>query len=214
MGTRTSLMVSRTLSFTGMLFALACSGGEDYPAMNTSGATSSGGANTLGGSPSSGAPSTSGGSPSSGGMLGSGGNTAQGGSTMSGGVTMGGTSAGGTGTGTGMGGASTGTVTFAQVSSIIQAQCATSSCHGGATAPNLTAANLYTTLTTTSVSRCNNQKLAVPNDPANSALISVLSKKCTGLTMPLGCFSPPSPPCMGAADITTLTNWIQSGASM
>jgi hypothetical protein len=93
-----------------------------------------------------------------------------------------------------------GGATFTQVKAIVQQRCV--SCHAGF--------NTYNTLMTHSVSRCGGDKLAVPNDPANSAFLElVLGQNCGGFLMPRGCSSSP---CLSASDIQTFQSWISAGA--
>jgi hypothetical protein len=88
---------------------------------------------------------------------------------------------------------------FSQISSIVQRSCA--SCHRSFTA--------YATLTTHAVSRCGNDMLAKPNDPANSAFLELVLGQCGGYLMPRGCAKAP---CIAQADIDTFTAWINAGA--
>jgi hypothetical protein len=68
----------------------------------------------------------------------------------------------------------------------------------------------YNTLTTHSVSRCGNDKLATAGDPANSAFLELVQgTNCGGFLMPRGCSRTP---CISAADIQTFTDWINAGA--
>lgn len=118
--------------------------------------------------------------------------------------------AGGKGAGgmTGSGGASS----FTAVAAIFQAQCGKSSCHGGRQNPNLSSSNLttlYSNLTNTAVRQCGSDHLVTKNDPANSAVLELAQHQCGSFVMPDGCTSNP---CLSAADMTTLTNWITAGA--
>ncbi len=127
----------------------------------------------------------------------------------------GGGSGGGAGTGpaggvTSGGAAGANGATFAQVSDIIVRVCASSMCHGGRRNPNLTAANLYTTLTGTSVRQCGNDRLVTARDTANSALLEVVSGKCGNLVMPEGC---DVTPCLDPPELKTITDWITAGAT-
>jgi hypothetical protein len=117
---------------------------------------------------------------------------------------MGGASMGGSG-----GGA---TVAFAAIKSLLDKSCAVVGCHvTGGQSPNLSSssASLPTTLTSTTVRQCGGDALVKASDTANSALLSVVTGKCSGLRMPVGCTNSM---CLPAADITTITNWIQQGA--
>jgi hypothetical protein len=148
---------------------------------------------------------TTGGKSSAGG---SGGKSTTGGS--GGKSSMGG--AGGKGGSTGSAGSSgSGSVAFSQVASYVRSKCGT--CHTGARMPNLNAtdnAALYTTLTTATVMRCANNKLATAGDPSKSALLMVSTGQCGTLRMPNGCTS--TAQCISTSDQTMLTTWIQSGA--
>lgn len=97
--------------------------------------------------------------------------------------------------------------TFAAVSSIIQANCAI--CHGSRM-PRLTnSANLYKTLTSTTVKECGGNALVKPNDPANSALLMLPNWECDDLVMPQGCVDMP---CLTDTELATITAWINAGA--
>lgn len=185
---------------------------------NASGGTSSangGTTNTNGSATGNG----NGGSNNSGGMsFGQGGNAkggaANGGTSFgAGGMTAskgGGTSSGG-GTSTGTGGGTSTTVSFSQVQTIVNRSCGATGCHSsGGQAPNLssTGSTLYGTLTGTSVRECSNNKLVAASNPSSSALVGLITGKCT-LRMPLGCTSSP---CLSQADTDTLSNWITQGA--
>jgi len=97
----------------------------------------------------------------------------------------------------GMGGSGT-TVPFADVSNIVARNCGR--CHS-------TFRN-YSTLTTRSVSRCGGDTLARAFDPANSAILELVTGKCS-ILMPRGCSRTP---CIAQSDIDTLTRWINDGA--
>ncbi|MGC4087553.1 MAG: hypothetical protein QM756_06610 [Polyangiaceae bacterium] len=208
----------------------ACSGVDDYPivnhggapASNAGGATSNGNGGTTGsnggtqgfggfvlGSGGTTTSSGSGGTTASGGITGSGGTTT---TTASGGAAKGGSpSTGGTSASSG-GSAGTGSVSFSQISTLLNQRCG--SCHlTGSTAPDfsVSGASLYSTLTSRSVSRCASQKLVIANDTTNSALIMVTTGKCGTLRMPNGCTTSPGA-CLTSADATTLSNWISQGA--
>ncbi len=97
--------------------------------------------------------------------------------------------------------------TFAAVTSIIQANC--SICHGNRQ-PRLTNnANLYETLTSTTVKECGNNPLVKPDDPANSALLMLPNWECDDLVMPQGCIAAL---CITDAELATITAWIDAGA--
>jgi hypothetical protein len=104
----------------------------------------------------------------------------------------------------------TGGATFAQVATIVSNTCALTSCHGGRRNPNLSnSANLRNNLLGTSVSQCGSDHLITPGDPSNSALLELLNRKCGSFVMPQGCSTNP---CIAAADIATITSWVQNGA--
>jgi hypothetical protein len=149
-----------------------------------------------------GTPTTSGAGGAGGGLGGAGGA----GSGSGGGTTDAGR--GGSGTGGGrpdagtVGGTTEGGVggpTFAQVSAIVQRNCA--SCHRTFTT--------FSVLTTHAVSRCGNDMLAKPNDAANSAFLELVLGQCGTFLMPRAC---KTAPCISAADIDTFTAWINAGA--
>ena len=201
------------------------------------GMVGAGGSSALGGSSGLGAGGSAGHVTASAGTFGSGGSKAFGGAGTASNVGGSGTSFGaGRGGSTGLGGRSSGTggsagarggatgaagagvggsgssVAFSQVGAILQAQCGTSSCHGGKQSPNLTNTNLstlYTTLTSTTVRQCGSDHLVTKNDTANSALLELPQGTCTNFIMPRGCTSTP---CLKSADMTTITNWILAGA--
>ena len=194
------------LGFVASGAFIACSGVNDYPPAGQGGVQQqSEGGNT---NSSGGANNGNGGSNN-----GSGGaNNGNGGSSNgSGGANNGnGGSNNGSG-GAAMGGASNG-ATLAQVQTIVNKSCGTTGCHSaGATAPNLgtTGATLAGTLTSTTVSRCSNQKLANAGNASMSSLIMVMTNKCGSLKMPLGCSTNP---CIAQADVDTISSWINAGA--
>lgn len=113
-------------------------------------------------------------------------------------------------TGGGSGGGATATVAFSQVSAILTMNCGKAGCHAmGGVSPTLTGSMLHATLTTRTVARCSGNTLAKAGDTANSALVKLLNKQCGSFVMPPTCSTTP---CLGAADVATITNWIQSGA--
>jgi hypothetical protein len=137
------------------------------------------------------------------------GNTTGGSTGIAGSGAMGG-STGVAGSGTpGSAGAPGGASGFAAVTAIITRTCATAMCHGGRRNPNLSAANLYTTLTSTAVSECGNDRLVTAGDTANSAILQLVNGQCGELLMPATC---DAPPCLAAADTKTISDWIAAGA--
>lgn len=192
----------------------AGAGGEE----NYGGAAGSGNA-SHGGSP-------SGGTSSAGGSH-SGGNTASGGLTGSAGAggeeNYGGTAGNGgeenyggeAGSG-GAGGAASTTVTFAEVTSLLQAHCA--GCHQ-ASNPNFdfaTTAGLYGRLTTAlpTGNPCAGKTLVVPNDVAGSFIVDKTSATPScGPRMPYMCSTTGAPrACLTDEQEALLTHWIEQGA--
>jgi hypothetical protein len=114
-------------------------------------------------------------------------------------------SRGGAGGRAGAGGAAGGTSdagsapTFRQVSPVVSRNCAR--CH--ASWPQ------YATLTTHRVNQCGGNVLVKPNDAKNSAFLQVVQGQCGSLVMPKGCGQTP---CIAAADIQLITQWIEAGA--
>jgi hypothetical protein len=115
---------------------------------------------------------------------------------------------GGSSGASGAGGTSGSQATFAAVQTVITSQCA--SCHR-TRAPVLstTGATLYNTLTTRTVRGCGGDRLVVPNDPDNSALVGITEGTCTP-RMPRGC--PNGRPCLTTAETQTFRSWIAAGA--
>jgi hypothetical protein len=166
---------------------------------NTGGMGGKGGFGTTGGKSGAGGKSGTGGSGGKSGTGGSGGKSGIGGTSGKGGSAGSGGSSG------------SGSVAFSQVASYVRSKCGT--CHMGSRMPTLNTADnaaLYTTLTTATVARCANNKLATAGDPSKSALIMVSTGQCGTLRMPNGCTS--NAQCISTSDQTMLTNWIQSGA--
>lgn len=75
---------------------------------------------------------------------------------------------------------------------------------------------LYDTLTTKTISRCENRALVSPGDPDNSALYLVLKGTCgTVGKMPAGCLESDDPTqntCITPAEIERVRLWIAEGA--
>ena len=71
---------------------------------------------------------------------------------------------------------------------------------------------LYANLTSYVSKACNNQKLVMPGNPAQSALITILSGPC-GMTprMPYGC-SADDGNCIPDEYIAAVSRWIANGA--
>lgn len=120
--------------------------------------------------------------------------------------------------GTAGSGSGSGQATFAAVASILSQECGKPLCHGGA-APaqmlnftNMT--TLYATLTSKVVSECVGEKLVVPGDPTNSALLKLPTWECrdamgAAFVMPQGCIDDQ---CLPDAELATLRAWIAAGA--
>jgi hypothetical protein len=175
---------------------------------NGNGGNNSGGMSFgQGGSGQGGATFGSGGSGTSFGNGGSGTSFGNGGSNNSGGKSgsTGGNGSSGSGSGTSTG------VSFNQVQSIVNKSCGITGCHNsGGESPNLstTGNTLYGTLTNTTVRQCSSNKLVAANNTSSSALVGLITGKCS-LRMPLGCTSSP---CIAQADVDTISNWITQGA--
>jgi hypothetical protein len=84
------------------------------------------------------------------------------------------------------------------VKAIIQRNCG--NCHASFTS--------YATFTSHKASQCGNDALATASDPANSAFLELVQGQCS-ILMPRGCRTTP---CIAAADIQTVTSWINAGA--
>jgi hypothetical protein len=117
----------------------------------------------------------------------------------SGGAGIGGAAGRGGAAGTGGGGGPVGTVTFSQVSAVVSRNCG--NCHSSF--------RNYSTLTTHAVSRCGGDTLVKANDAANSAILELVQGMCGSFLMPRGCSKAP---CISAADIQTITTWVNEGA--
>jgi hypothetical protein len=102
---------------------------------------------------------------------------------------------------------------FDTVRFIIDAtRCVDISCHGEQIQPTiLDDPELYDTLLTYTVERCENRVLVVPGQPENSALPMLLREGCGELPqMPLGCAS--SNLCVPDSYIAGIEQWIADGA--
>jgi hypothetical protein len=130
--------------------------------------------------------------------------------------------AGGTGGNSGSVGSSGGSggvtpVTWQELSTTINDTCARAMCHNGMQQPTLLAvpaAAQYTALTTHPVNVCGAAtRLVVPSKVAESAILKLVNGECmfngAPFMMPGDCTQAP---CLPAAQITTITNWILSGA--
>lgn len=220
-----------TVSFFVLLTALACSAEVSQGSPGTGGAADTGGT----GGDATGAGGTGGFDPGGGtggagtGGAGTGGFTTGGsGGFATGGVGTGGTGgfgaggtggfgAGGTG-GVGTGGVGTGGTSggsselanFATVRQIANLRCGFSDCH--ATGDHLVLmddANLYTTLTTHTVTKCGGRTLVQPGTPEQSAFWLVMQGLCEALPrMPNGCVDN----CIPQEYIDGVGEWIANGA--
>jgi len=195
---------------------VASGSGGTLSGSSTTGGTGSVGTN-LGGT---GLGGTSAGGTSGGALGGSGGTGFGGvsGTIATGGVGGAGAQTGGGGvagsgalTGAGSGGTagSTSTSMFPAVRDLIVEVCADTACHGSRERPLLTATNLYTTLTSTSVRQCGNDRLVTPGDTANSAILELVNGQCGNLLMPESCMEAP---CLGPAEQMIISSWIAAGA--
>jgi hypothetical protein len=172
------------------------SGGSNSGGMSFGQGGSGQGGSGQGGAAKGGATFGSGGSGTS---FGNGGSNNSGGKSGS----TGGNGSGGSGTSTG--------VSFNQVQSIVNKSCGITGCHNsGGESPNLstTGNTLYGTLTNTAVRQCSSNKLVAANNTSSSALVGLITGKCS-LRMPLGCTSSP---CIAQADADAISNWITQGA--
>ena len=203
------------------------------------GSTSSAGTAALGGSTSIAGSAPIGGSSPIGGSASIGGSTSLGtGGSVTGPSTAGAGGAGGASTGNtggsigsggrgngGSGGSSTGsgggssTASFANVTTIINGRCV--GCHGGGQHVNLSA-DLYTALTTPipmSAAHCKGTTLVVPGNAAGSFLVSIVKGMSTCKNNAANESIPRMPDrcngnsCLSAAQVQTLTDWINAGAS-
>jgi len=131
------------------------------------------------------------------------------------GMTTGGTapsSAGGGNAGRGgSAGAAGASAAFRQVSVIFGKNCGIAGCHADKQSPHFSAdAMLYATLTAgTVLAECDYNKMIEPGDPSKSALVQLMNRKCGTFTMPPGCNKTT---CLSAADLQTLSDWVQAGA--
>jgi hypothetical protein len=101
-------------------------------------------------------------------------------------------------------------VTFDRVYELVQKNCAVNGCHGGGKRPtfNTNKAALYSTLKST-VSLACNVPLITPSDPGKSALLLIVTGKCSLFRMPPECSTPP---CIPESDIQTISAWVSQGA--
>jgi hypothetical protein len=175
-----------------------------------------GGMSATGGSTAMAGTNATGGTSANAGNGGSSGSVATGGSAGSAGSSSGGSA--GSGGAAGSGGSGGGTpVTWQEVSFAISGSCAKSMCHNGMQQPSLLAmpaAAQYAVLTTHAVGVCGSAiRLVTPGDVANSAILKLVNGECMldgePFIMPADCTQAP---CLPAAQVSMITNWILSGA--
>ncbi|HET7539836.1 MAG TPA: hypothetical protein VFK05_08185 [Polyangiaceae bacterium] len=109
-------------------------------------------------------------------------------------------------------GAAGSSAAFTQVSTILGKNCGIKGCHGDKQAPHFVPGPmLYETLTgaNTVIAECDYTKLVEAGDPSKSALVRLMNKKCGTFIMPPSCNQTT---CLSAADLKTLSDWIQAGA--
>jgi len=111
----------------------------------------------------------------------------------------------------GSAGAAGASAAFRQVSTIFGKNCGIAGCHADKQSPHFSAdAMLYATLTAgTVLAECDYNKMIEPGDPSKSALVQLMNRKCGTFTMPPSCNKTT---CLSAADLQTLTDWVQAGA--
>jgi len=102
------------------------------------------------------------------------------------------------------------TVTYDRVYQLVQMNCAANGCHSGGKRPlfNTSQSALYTTLTTT-VSLACNVPLITRSDLSKSALLLIVTGKCSLFRMPPECSTPP---CIPESDIQAISAWVTQGA--
>lgn len=150
------------------------------------------------------------GATSSGGEPGTGGRTgASAGGTAGIAVGSAGQSSSGLGGMTGSAGSS---AAFARVSTILGNNCGIKGCHADKQSPHFVpGAMLYATLTgpNTVLAECGYTKLVEAGDPAKSAIVRLMNRKCDDFIMPPTCNKTT---CLAEADLKALSDWIQAGA--
>jgi hypothetical protein len=92
----------------------------------------------------------------------------------------------------------------------VQRDCASNGCHAGSKRPtfNSSKSALYNTLTTT-VSLACNVPLITRSDTSKSALLLIVTGKCSLFRMPPECTTLP---CIPEADIQLISTWVSEGA--
>jgi len=101
---------------------------------------------------------------------------------------------------------------FTQVATMLGKNCGIAGCHADKQSPHFTPGpQLYETLTgpNTVLAACDYTKMVEAGDPANSALVRLMNRKCGSFTMPPSC---KKTPCLSETDLKTLSDWIQAGA--
>jgi len=109
-------------------------------------------------------------------------------------------------------GAGGGSAAFVQVSGILGKNCGIKGCHADKQSPHFVPdAMLYAMLTgpNTVLAACDYTRLVEEGDPAKSALVRLMNRKCGSFTMPPSCNKTP---CISAADLKALSDWISAGA--
>lgn len=162
-----------------------------------------------------------GGAAGMGGRGGATGTAGRGGTTGTGGRGTGGRGGAG-GTGGGAAGGTGGAATFAQVAMILGTSCGTGDCHNGSQHSDLrNNTGLYSRIVNANpsgsrvMSSCTSRMLIVPNNPGTSVIAQAVMASvsgCTNARMPDEC--PSMRTCLTAAQISTITNWINAGAPM
>ena len=102
-----------------------------------------------------------------------------------------------------------GSAAFVQVSSILGKNCGIKGCHADKQSPHFVPdAMLYAMLTgpNTVLAACDYTRLVEEGDPAKSALVRLMNRKCGSFTMPPSCNKTT---CISAADLKALSDWIQ-----
>ena len=156
------------------------------------------------------------------GMAGRGGNDGMAGRGGNNGMAGRGGNAGGGRGGSGGAGGTGGAATFAQVATILGASCGTGDCHDGTEHVDLrNNAGLYARIVDASptgsrtMSACTSRTLIVPGNTSMSVIAQAIMMSvsgCTNARMPDEC--PSMRPCLTAAQISTITSWINAGAPM
>ena len=126
------------------------------------------------------------------------------------------------GTGGGAAGGSGGAATFAQVAMILGTSCGTGDCHNGSQHSDLrNNTGLYSRIVNANpsgsrvMSSCTSRMLIVPNNVGTSVIAQAVMASvsgCTNARMPDEC--PSMRTCLTAAQISTITSWINAGAPM